>query len=170
MSVMTSHITSLTIVYSSVYSGADQRKHQSCASLAFVWGIHRWPGNSPRKGPVTRKMFPFDDVIMYCRFLPPIPINVFRSNSKFDKNLLCSGLKYAQLISMKFCTHHDSYTVVTCAKFHCDWLNKLWTKVLQIFIQFQIWLKYIWWDGHQVFLFIFNQPKSFQVPLVNRLS
>ena len=39
-------------------------KHQSSASLAFVLGIHRWPVNSPHKGPVTRKMFPFDDVIM----------------------------------------------------------------------------------------------------------
>ena len=57
-------ITRLTIVYSSVYSDADQRKHQSSASLAFVWGIHRWPVNSPHKWPVTLKMFPFDDVIM----------------------------------------------------------------------------------------------------------
>ena len=64
MGTMTSQITSLTIVYSSVYSGADQRKHQSSASLAFVSGI-RWPVNSPRKGPVKRKMFPFDDVIMW---------------------------------------------------------------------------------------------------------
>ena len=64
MSVIASLITSLTIVYSSVYSGADQRKHQSSASLAFVRGIHRRPVNSPHKGPVTRKMFPFDDVIM----------------------------------------------------------------------------------------------------------
>ena len=56
--------TSLTIVYSVVYSGADQRKHQSSASLAFVRGIHRWPVNSPQKWPVTRKMFSFDDVIM----------------------------------------------------------------------------------------------------------
>ena len=48
----------------SVYSGADQRKHQSSASLAFVWRIHRWPVNSPHKGAVTRKMFPFDDIIM----------------------------------------------------------------------------------------------------------
>ena len=64
MSAMESQITSLTIAYSTVYSGADQRKHQSSASLAFVRGIHRWPVNSPHKGPVTRKMFPFDDVIM----------------------------------------------------------------------------------------------------------
>ena len=65
MDAMASQITSLTIVYSTVYSGADQSKHQSSASLAFVWGIHRRPVNSPHKWPVTRKMFPFDDVIMY---------------------------------------------------------------------------------------------------------
>ena len=64
MGTMASQITSLTIVYSTVYSEADQRKHQSSASLAFVWGIHRGPVNSPHKWPVTRKMFPFDDVIM----------------------------------------------------------------------------------------------------------
>ena len=64
MSAMASQITSLTIVYSAVYSDAYQRKHQRTASLAFVQGIHRWPVNSPHKWPVTRKMFPFDDVIM----------------------------------------------------------------------------------------------------------
>ena len=48
-----------------VYTAAGQRKHQSSASLASVRGIHRWPVNSPHKGPVTRKMFPFDGVIMY---------------------------------------------------------------------------------------------------------
>ena len=47
MSAMASQITSLTIVYSRVYSGADQRKHQSSASLAIVRGTHRWPVNSP---------------------------------------------------------------------------------------------------------------------------
>ena len=50
ISVMASQITTLTIVYSTVYSGADQRKHQSSASLAFVKGIHQWPVNSPHKG------------------------------------------------------------------------------------------------------------------------
>ena len=71
MSAMASQITSLTIVYSIVYSGAGQRKHQSSASLAFVRGIHRWPVNSPHKGPVTRKMFPFHDVTLW--FLGCIP-------------------------------------------------------------------------------------------------
>ena len=41
MTTIASQITSLTVVYSTVYSDADQRKHQSSASLAFVWGIHR---------------------------------------------------------------------------------------------------------------------------------
>ena len=66
MDSMAYQITSLTFVCSNVYSDADQRKHQSSASLAFVWGIHRGPVNSPHKEPVTRKVFPFDDVIMRC--------------------------------------------------------------------------------------------------------
>ena len=64
MGAIASQITSLTIVYAIVYSDADQRKHQSSWSLAFLRGIHRGPVNSPHKLPVTRKMFPFDDVIM----------------------------------------------------------------------------------------------------------
>ena len=64
MSAMASQITGVPIVCSTVSSGADQRKHQSSASLAFLRGIHRWSVNSAHKGPVTRKMFPFDDVIM----------------------------------------------------------------------------------------------------------
>ena len=59
MGMVASQITSLTTVCPTIYSGADQRKHQSSASLAFVRGIHRWPLNSPHKGPVTRKMLPF---------------------------------------------------------------------------------------------------------------
>ena len=53
----------VSIVCSAICSGADQRKHQSSASLAFRW-IHRWLVNSPLKGPVSQKMFPFDDIIM----------------------------------------------------------------------------------------------------------
>ena len=64
MSAMASQITSITIVYSIAYSGAHQRKHRRSASLAFMTGIHRWPVNSPHKRPVTRKMVPFDDVVM----------------------------------------------------------------------------------------------------------
>ena len=69
MGVMVFQLTSLTIVYSIVYSGADQRKQQSSASLAFVWGIHRGPVNTPHKWPVTWKMFPIDDVLMTIQIL-----------------------------------------------------------------------------------------------------
>ena len=62
MSAMASKITSLTIVYATVYSGADQ--HQSSVSLAFSRGIHRWPVNSLHKRPKMLKKFPFDDVII----------------------------------------------------------------------------------------------------------
>ena len=69
MGTMASLITSLTSVYSAVHSVADQRKHQSSASLAFVRGNHRRPVNSPHKWPVTRKMFLFDDVIVRACWL-----------------------------------------------------------------------------------------------------
>ena len=64
MSTMASQITGVSIVCTAVYSGVDQRKHQSSVSLAFVRGIHRSPVNSPHKGSVTRKMLPFDGMIM----------------------------------------------------------------------------------------------------------
>ena len=50
-------------LFAQLWIGTD-KKHQSSAPLAFVWGIHRWPVNSLHKGPVTRKKFPFDSVIM----------------------------------------------------------------------------------------------------------
>ena len=72
MIAMASKIIGLTIVYSTVYSRTHQRKLQRSASLAFVRGSHRWPVNSPHKWPVTRKMFPFDDVIMFSSLLPRV--------------------------------------------------------------------------------------------------
>ena len=55
---MTSQITSLTVVHSTVYSDADQRKHQSSASLAFVWGIHQDKWIPRTKGQLRGKCFP----------------------------------------------------------------------------------------------------------------
>ena len=76
MGAVTSLITSLTIVYSIVYSDADQRKHQSSELLAYVRGIHRGPVNSPHKWPVTRKMFPFDNVlILFVEAMFPQTVN-----------------------------------------------------------------------------------------------
>ena len=61
---LASQIICVSIVYSTVCSGEDQRKHRSFRSLAFVMEIHRWPVKSPHKGPVSQKMFPFDNVIL----------------------------------------------------------------------------------------------------------
>ena len=69
MSERASPITGVSCVCSTVVSGTDQRKHQGSASLIFVRGIHRWPVNSLHKRAVTRRMIPFDDVIMQALFL-----------------------------------------------------------------------------------------------------
>ena len=90
MSAMTSQITSITIVFSTVYSDADQRKHQSSASLAFVRGLQCWPVNSPHKGLVTRKIFPFHDVIMESWTVVTIHVCIHIHESIFV--MICSRL------------------------------------------------------------------------------
>ena len=89
MGAMASQITSVTIVYSTVYSDADQRKHQSSASLAFVRGIHRGPVNSPHKWPVTQKMSSFDDVIMQRRELGNI--SILPANAQRNKHVVITS-------------------------------------------------------------------------------
>ena len=91
MTAIASQITSLTIVYSTVYSDADKKTHQSSASLAFVRGIHRGPVNSPHKWPVTRKMFPFDDVIMKT-------IIYFRPQFQWRSNLRSDDIMHFRII------------------------------------------------------------------------
>ena len=96
MGAIASQITSLTIVYSTFYSGADQSKHQSSASLAFVWGIRRGPVNSPHKWPVTQEKVSIwwrRHVAISCKsfyYRCPIPVNpsfvlhaTFRNGSPF---------------------------------------------------------------------------------------
>ena len=108
-----SQITSLTIVYSTVYSDADQRKHQSSASLAFVRGIHRGPVNSPHKWPVTWKMFPFDDVIIHVsvrrhitrwpKMLKPRHTCLFFSNRSEIWQALRQRIEWAYDLAKKQC-------------------------------------------------------------------
>ena len=96
----------LNITLWTVYSNADQRKHQSSASLAFVRRIHRWPLDSPHKGSITLKKFPFDDVIMISADIllaltPPPPLTnpeyhimnrLFKRRSKKTSKLRVTGL------------------------------------------------------------------------------
>ena len=144
MGAMTSQITSLTIVYSTVYSGVDQRKHQSSASLAFVRGIHRWPVNSPHKWPVTRKMVLLDDVIMnmlrvvhnilqiyyssiqgYCSLQYHAPIscsNVFLLSSIHTSRHLCRNILLKKYIPRTMHTAH----ILLCLR--SPWINRLCLK------------------------------------------
>ena len=154
-----SQITSLTIFVSTSYSDADQRKHQSSASLAFLRGIHRGPVNSPQKTAslVTRKMFPFDDVIM----------------QSFDKELIWFIYSYAEWIittteqsTKKPCSNSTGYTVMA----NC--LNKLiwawWYSSKLLFNPFSI--NFVWcqlnWDigfNHGLPWYVKNMARGTQV-------
>ena len=114
MSAMACQITGVTIVYSIVCSGTDQRKHQSSDSLAFVREIHRWPVNSPYKGAVTRKMFPFDGVIisalrlLMTRYLLPF------CRQSMRVRCLANAISIAVILS-KFCVISDRVVIgVAC--------------------------------------------------------
>ena len=112
MGAMASQISSLTIVY----SGTDQRKHESSASLAFVWEIHRWLVNSPHKWPVMRKMFPFDDVIMRHRALFSDNIFLFyKTNTMWtEKWVLMYTDKWVLIIFTCFVDIFQMYPGVQC--------------------------------------------------------
>ena len=121
MGVIASQITSLTIVYSTIYSDADQRKHQNSASLAFVRAIHRGPVNSPHKWPVTRKMFPFDDVIM------KVPKSLLNSHSCVLATSMTNECELVENLVWRFCVEsclfalgevHFRMTVSICIVYH----------------------------------------------------
>ena len=153
MGATASQITSLTIVYSSVCSGADQRKHQSSASLAFVWGIHRWPVNSPHKWPVTWKTFPYNDAIMTADNW--VMLNSFRisvhcyCNYMFSFKKLISKSKAAHLSHFDILKWHVSDTfkgdntlliTLNCIYGCCLsispqsalWQNRIWGRLLDV--------------------------------------
>ena len=117
MSAMASQITCLTIVYSTVCSGANQIKHQSSASLAFVRETHRWPVISPHKWPVTRKMSTFDDVNIYrtTRLVATRYVKVWQNS--------CHGnvYKYWQSISGSLVDHMHSPIYLAGNSIHKLW-------------------------------------------------
>ena len=119
MSAVASQIASLMIVYSTVYSDADQRKHQSSASLAFVMGVHRWPVNFPHKWPVTQKMVPFYDVINICE------------SQKIDSVILVG--------TNKSTTKYMIYTIFTRAL--CIVLLQFYHQLLVIHIMLSMFLR-----------------------------
>ena len=119
MGAMASQIIGRTIIYSTVYSGTDQRKHQSSALLTFVRGIHQWPVNFPHKWPVTRKILPFDDAIMEGSVLVIYFSLYFRESLS---HLLTRGLfhnRFSTVIQTrwKVCSHRncDRYEILHMA-------------------------------------------------------
>ena len=138
MGTIASQITSFTIVYSTIYSVADQRKHRSSASLAFVRGIHRGPVNSPHKGPVTRKMFPFDDVIMVRRGIEWNP-----EDSPHETAVL-PGFYISFIVGMDKLVN-SAFDDVTLMWHHCNTTHNFYKKKLILKLAGRIY----WWpDTH----------------------
>ena len=131
MGAIASQITSLTIVYSTVYSGSVERKHQSSASLAFVRGIHRWPANSPHKWPVTRKMFPFDDVIISSPLALTGDLHVLflcMDRNKHIRLLISSHRVFIDAeVDLKVIYHTVDRPVMTCLKEY--WFRFWWISI-----------------------------------------
>ena len=123
MSALASQITAVSIVYSNVCSGEDQRKHQSPSPLAFVMGIHRWPVDSPHNGPVTRKLSPFDDVIMIKRYRSE------KMNASITMKFSC--WRHPELSRWTFvhwlylAVHYNLCDAITTVKLLC-WLPMAW--------------------------------------------
>ena len=163
---MASQITSLTFIYPCVYSSADQRKHQSSASLAFVREFHRWPVNVSHKGSVTREMFPFDDVNMiwkaaaysqhtYVRVLNDYGLLEFRVGALGDVGI-CSTFMY-RATGVSF--HFELFVLCSFQKI----LNIYFAHTVLLADTFNVYtahgdvLEYdyfLMWKGHQVKMFI----------------
>ena len=131
MSAITSQVTGVSIIYSTTCSGT----YQSSASLAFVRGIHRWPVNSPHKRPVTRKIFPFDDVIMTTHEIPK-----YTTTLRGVINLLQGT--FLSMVNVDECIFQ-----ITTTSTKGQWVNKytlyvsmiiLWMKI------FEYWFKCHW--------------------------
>ena len=157
MIAMASQITSSSIVYSTVHSGAYQRKHQTSTSLDFVRGIHRSPVNSPHKGPVTRKMFPFDDVIMLSKLclssiiwsddnIQDVQRDLPRSRdtSRFTVSVACLQRHTIPMTPVypSLGWRHPEYfancETQACRCSSCNWLGFLWNTKVKYILQMSL--------------------------------
>ena len=133
MGMIASQITSLTIVYSTVYSSIDQRKHQSFASLVFEARIHLLPVNSLRKCPVTPQMFPFDDVILILAMciLPPLVGVIF---TIYEAAWMWT-IKRVRVYASNYIMHSTLDTILNVTEFcylvsNCSWpVQTMWRSI-----------------------------------------
>ena len=132
MGAMASPIAGASFVYPTVCSGVNQRKPQSSVPLAVVMGIHRWPVNSPHKGPATPKMFLFDDVIMspspphdgprspHYHLLSPLtsaPVVGYRPTQALNGSQYLDDVYYSRRLSSGQ-SHSDKFTFSRCGEFY----------------------------------------------------
>ena len=113
MGVMESQINSLTIVYSKLFRCRSKKTPKLCVTgpWPFVRGIHRSPVNSTHKGPVTRKMFPFDDVIV-CEF--QIGLHHTMRPSLFNLKRLWVDRLRIQKTTISTLLQHRQVMILTC--------------------------------------------------------
>ena len=129
MNAMVSQIACVSIVYSTVCSDTDQRKHQSSASLALVRGIHRWPVSSPHKGPVTQKVSIRWRHHEECFFSGVIPgILVFLKIFKMIKNLIAFASAGRQCKVLNSAQYPSMYVLCIPNKIHTCCFVILWFK------------------------------------------
>ena len=135
MSTMASQITNLAIVYSTVYSGTDQRKHQ----------INRWPVNSPHKGPVTRKMFPFDDVIMENRVLSWCQLSRYYGYSRLSSGQPAEPSVTPKMASLRLAALNVAYPYLTSMLLDLISIGKSWIySVLSLITRNTLWYVQEW--------------------------
>ena len=167
MGAMASQITSLTIVYSTVYSDADQRKHQSSASLAFVRGIQPGPVNSPHKWAVTRKMFPFDDVIMFSGEDVKIIFSVLKRVVVFRDNLFI--MQFSDKYFLSDCFHSDTRISVDrwfSYEYCSPYLRNLLRAMFTLYIAFRI-REFIWGNGYCLIMISCQNPCNEFCPIIS---
>ena len=128
--------------HDTVYSRHRSKKYQSSASLAFVRWTHWWAVNSPHKGLVRRKMFPFDDVIMVCVNHPVFFCNFY---SHWQNQLIGLIMLSWLLILLKVrnkITQLTDFIIIWQYWKICTWSNR--TGGSDSFVLFQHWTNDSW--------------------------
>ena len=163
MSAMESQITSLTIAYSSVYSRRRWKKTSKLRITGLVRGIDRWPVNSPHKGPVTRKVFPFEDVIMLWELEVWSMFYLSHCTVVFDRaSLYWTTLERHPTIFIKLlnCVRWEfSYIVSTDGGIASDDIRMRFTLATPFNLRILMYVKYPpWLSPHYVIMNWFHMP------------
>ena len=135
MTTIASQITSLTVVYSTVYSEGRSKKTLKLRVTGLCVGNSPGPVNSPHKGPVTRKMFPFDDVIMwYSRvWKDKLLVYCFHGSSKWATNTIAKSFRLILRLFVGNCgilfeNIENKTPLALCNKHGLEWDQNYWAQ------------------------------------------